>query len=66
MTHAIPAQDALLDPKDALTEPLHHTTYLVDGQLKTWIGAMADVLSPIRTLVDGAEEPVYLGSAPDL
>ena len=27
---------------------------------------MADVYSPIRTLVDGAEQPVYLGSAPDL
>ena len=66
MTHAIPAQDALLDPKDAITEPLHYTKYLVDGKLHEWRGGMADVYSPIRTIVDGAEQPVYLGSAPDL
>ncbi len=66
MTHAIPAQDSLLDPKDALSEPIHHTTYLVDGQLKSWKGDVAQVYSPIRTLVNGAEEPVHLGSAPDL
>ena len=66
MTHAIPAQDALLDPKDAITEPLHYTKYLVDGKLHEWRGDMADVYSPIRAIVDGAEQPVYLGSAPDL
>ena len=66
MTHAIPAQDSLLDPKDAFADPVHHRTYLVDGQLKTWKGDVAQVYSPIRALVNGEEEPVHLGSAPDL
>ena len=66
MTHAISANDSLLDPKDALLEPIHHSTYLIDGQLKTWKGEVAQVYSPIRTAVDGVEEPVHLGSAPDL
>ena len=66
MTHAIPAQDALLDPKDALEGPLHHRTYLIDGQLRSWSGDVADVYSPICTLDKGKEVPVFLGSAPDL
>ena len=66
MTHAMTAQDSLLDPKDAFTDPLHHKTYLIDGQLKAWNGAMAQVYSPIRTLVNGVEKPVLLGSAPEL
>ena len=66
MTHAIPAQDALLDPKDALEGPIHHRTYLINGELRTWKGETAEVYSPIRTLEGGAEVPVHLGSAPDL
>ena len=66
MTHAILAKDGLFDAKDTLSEPIHHTTYLVNGQLKKWQGDVAQVYSPICTLVDDAEEPVHLGSAPDL
>ena len=43
MTHAIPAQDALLDPKDALTGPLHHRTYLIDGHVRAGSGDVAEV-----------------------
>ena len=65
MTHAIPSQNGLLDPKDALAAPIHHTTYLVDGELREWQGDRADGVSPIMTMVDGVEVPVSLGSAPD-
>ena len=66
MTHAIPAQDATLDSKDAFEGLVHHRTYLIDGELRTWKGEVAEVFSPIQTLENGAEVPVHLGSAPDL
>ena len=66
MTHAIPAQDATLDPKDAFEGSVQHRTYLIDGELRTWKGEVAEVYSPIHTLENGTEVPVHLGSAPDL
>ncbi len=66
MTHAIPAQDATLDPKDAFEGSVQHRTYLIDGELRTWKGSVAEVYSPIHTLENGTEVPVHLGSAPDL
>jgi glyceraldehyde-3-phosphate dehydrogenase (NADP+) len=41
--------------------------YLIDGELKTWDGNMADVYSTIRTEDENGEMvPTLLGSVPDM
>ena len=41
--------------------------YLIDGELKTWNGKMAEVYSTIRTEnTNGEMGPTLLGSVPDM
>ncbi|NND16689.1 MAG: NADP-dependent glyceraldehyde-3-phosphate dehydrogenase [Eudoraea sp.] len=50
--------------KYQISEVYRHTTYLVNGELKTWAGNMADVYSTISSTSDYA--PTLLGSVPDM
>ena len=43
---------------------LHQTTYLVNGELKEWDGATAQVYSTISSTSDYA--PTLLGTVPDM
>ncbi len=45
---------------------LDQKEYLVNGELKTWSGAVQDVFSPVRVKNNGALEKVRLGSFPVL
>ncbi len=46
--------------------PIHQRTYLVDGELRTWSGAVQTVRSPVCVRsADGELEPVVLGSYPE-
>jgi glyceraldehyde-3-phosphate dehydrogenase (NADP+) len=48
-------------------KPLNFNQYLIDGNLKTWEGNMADVYSTIRTENKAGEmAPTLLGSVPDM
>lgn len=47
-----------------LTDSLHYTKYLVDGHLKEWKGAKAEVRSNI--LMDENGNPILLGTVPDM
>lgn len=50
--------------KYQIREVYRHTTYLVNGELKTWSGNMAEVYSTISSTPDYA--PTLLGSVPDM
>ncbi|WPC06849.1 NADP-dependent glyceraldehyde-3-phosphate dehydrogenase [Pseudomonas benzenivorans] len=47
-------------------EPIEQRDYLVDGQLRTWEGALAPVRSPVFLKVEEGERQVILGSTPEL
>lgn len=47
-----------------IDNPIHQNKYLVDGELKEWKGASADVYSTISSTEEYA--PTFLGSAPDM
>jgi glyceraldehyde-3-phosphate dehydrogenase (NADP+) len=46
--------------------PLVQSEYLVDGQLRTWVGPMQEVHSPVCVQEDGRLEPVKLGAFPKM
>ena len=46
--------------------PLEHRTYLRDGKILIWEGAVEDVLSPVCIEDDGGLRPLRLGSHPRL
>ncbi len=50
--------------KYQIREIYKHTTYLVNGELKTWSGNMADVYSTISSTSEYS--PTLLGSVPDM
>ena len=52
----------------ALPPVCEHKTYLLDGKLMPWKGAVAEVLSPILPASDSEtiNHGVWLGSAPDM
>jgi glyceraldehyde-3-phosphate dehydrogenase (NADP+) len=48
-----------------LASPIHQTTWLVDGELKTWSGKRKTVLSPVCVrLPDGKLQQIEIGSYP--
>ena len=47
-----------------ITEPLHHSKYLVNGELLSWEGATSEVYSTISSTEPYA--PTLLGSVPDM
>ena len=60
----IKASDIPEEYKPRLT---NFNQYLIDGELKTWNGNMADVYSTIRTENQNGEmAPTLLGSVPDM
>ena len=49
----------------AFGEPIHQRSYLLDGKIVDWQGAVQEVYSPIGTLTEGGGfEPHLLGSYP--
>ena len=50
--------------KYKIDEPIDANQYLIDGELKTWQGKMAEVNSTISSTKD--YQPTYLGSVPEL
>ena len=54
-------------PSSFQVTPMHSRNYLIQGQLRTWEGDVAEVYSPIRTLnPNGEEAPTLLGTVPDM
>ena len=54
-------------PARVLVEPFNQSTYLVNGELRPWIGNTAEVYSPIRDInALGESVPTYLGTVPQL
>ena len=54
-------------PSTFQVTPMHSRNYLVQGQLHTWDGAVAEVYSPIRTPnAAGEQGPTLLGTVPDM
>lgn len=47
-----------------LTEPIHQKEYLVNGQMRTWNGAMHTVLSPVYIQTANGLEQKVVGSYP--
>jgi glyceraldehyde-3-phosphate dehydrogenase (NADP+) len=45
---------------------LEQREYLSGGKLKVWNGTQQSIFSPVCNFVNGVEEPVYLGSVPQL
>lgn len=46
--------------------PLEHRTYLRDGEILVWEGAIEDVLSPVCVAGDNGPQPLRIGSHPRL
>ena len=54
-------------PKEFQIEPIICDRYLVDGQLKKWVGNTSEVYSTIQTAnSDGKIGPTLLGTIPDM
>ena len=54
-------------PSSFQVTPMHSRNYLIQGQLRTWEGDVAEVYSPIRTPNSkGEEAPTLLGTVPDM
>ena len=54
-------------PSSFQVTPMHSRNYLIQGQLRTWEGDVAEVYSPIRTPnSDGEYAPTLLGTVPDM
>ena len=54
-------------PEEYQPQFTNFNQYLIDGELKTWNGNMADVYSTIRTENQNGEmAPTHLGSVPDM
>ncbi|BCS53120.1 NADP-dependent glyceraldehyde-3-phosphate dehydrogenase [Geobacter sp. SVR] len=47
-----------------MTEPLHHTEYLLDGELRRWDGPVQQVYSPVCVVANGQESRQHIGSFP--
>ena len=51
----------------AIDQTIAHSTYLTDGQIKTWNGSAAEVYSSIQTENKSGElVPTLLGTVPDM
>ena len=51
----------------AIDAPLHHNSFLINGEITLWDGPKADVYSSVHTPnSDGALAPTHLGSVPDM
>lgn len=65
LAQRFPLADQIPDEYRPLA-PIHQRTYLVDGELRTWAGAVQTVRSPVCVRnADGELEPVVLGSYPE-
>jgi acyl-CoA reductase-like NAD-dependent aldehyde dehydrogenase len=54
-----------IPPEQRLAAPIHQTTWLVDGELRTWSGNRKTVLSPVCVrLPDGSLQQLEIGSYP--
>lgn len=54
-------------PSSFQVTPMHSRNYLIQGQLRTWEGDVAEVYSPIHTPnSDGEDAPTLLGTVPDM
>jgi len=59
-----PNADAI-PPEQRLASPIHQTTWLVDGELRTWGGKRKTVLSPVCVRqADGTLQQLEIGSYP--
>lgn len=55
-----------IPPAYALSTPIEQREYLVNGEIKTWNGPVAEVYSPVYVMEDGELKQVRIGSQPVL
>jgi glyceraldehyde-3-phosphate dehydrogenase (NADP+) len=60
-----PSAAAIPEPH-RLPRPVEQREYLIDGELRTWGGAMQEVFSPVCVQKNGTAEPERIGSYPML
>lgn len=63
LEHLFPTREQL-PTNFHFTEPLQQTTYLVNGEMRTWDGARHDVYSPVHVRTSNGLEPLLIGSYP--
>src|SRR3954466_9496793 len=64
LCHLFPTADEI-PHEQRLQSPIHQTTWLVDGAMRTWSGTRKTVLSPVCVrLPDGTLKQLEIGSYP--